>query len=204
MGRVKEAYLSHLESCWSERENDYFDWLCGLVHVDGLDHNYRILARMMDDMEFVPLIPNDENRAEQGKNLRYLYFEETGENPSTWECEEIMKEPCSFFEMLVRLAMDMADILQDENNFQELIPRCFWEMASNMGLEDCSDETIGEAFAPSAIVEFVKKRCENVVYRRYKRSGKDGLFPLKHSKKDQRAVEIWYQMNAYLIENYDL
>lgn len=203
MGRVKEAYISTLEKSWSEYKDDYFDWLCGLVHVDGLDHNYRILARTMDDIEFVPLIPNDENRAEQGKNLRILYLGEVLNDLDRYD-KTVVLEPCSFFEMLVRLAMDMANILQDEDNFQELIPRCFWEMASNMGLEDCSDETIGEALTPSAIVEFVKKRCENVVYRRYKRSGKDGLFPLKHSKKDQRAVEIWYQMNAYLIENYDL
>ena len=203
MGRVKEAYLSHLESCWSERENDYFDWLCGLVHVDGLDHSYRILARTMDNIEFVPLIPNDENRAEQGKNLRILYLGEVLNDLDRYD-ETVLLEPCSFFEMLVRLAMDMADILQDEDNFQELIPRCFWEMVSNMGLEDCSDEAFGEALTPSAIADYIKKRCKNVIYRHYKRSGKDGLFPLKHSKKDQRAVEIWYQMNAYLIENYDL
>ena len=40
------------------------------------------------------------------------------------------------------------------------------------------------------------------VERRYKRSGEGGLFPLKNAAKDQRKVEIWYQLSSYLLENY--
>ena len=33
--------------------------------------------------------------------------------------------------------------------------------------------------------------------------GFGGLFPLKHAKKDQRKVEIWYQLQNWLMENYE-
>jgi hypothetical protein len=37
--------------------------------------------------------------------------------------------------------------------------------------------------------------------RLYTTSGYGGLFPLEEPKEDQRKVEIWYQMMAYLGEN---
>jgi hypothetical protein len=43
---------------------------------------------------------------------------------------------------------------------------------------------------------------EKVINRTYHSSGKGGLFPLKHAEKDQTEVELWYQMNTYLVENY--
>jgi len=42
-----------------------------------------------------------------------------------------------------------------------------------------------------------------VILRRYSKTGKGGLFPLKHPKKDQTEVEIWYQMQQYVMENFD-
>ena len=34
--------------------------------------------------------------------------------------------------------------------------------------------------------------------RAYNRSGRGGLFPIKRVLKDQRRVEIWYQMMDYI------
>jgi hypothetical protein len=31
--------------------------------------------------------------------------------------------------------------------------------------------------------------------------GSGGLFPLKNPQQNQRTTEIWYQMNAWLMEN---
>jgi hypothetical protein len=39
-----------------------------------------------------------------------------------------------------------------------------------------------------------------LIYRNYSPSGRGGLFPLRHPDEDQRGVEIWYQMAAYLYE----
>ena len=47
-------------------------------------------------------------------------------------------------------------------------------------------------------------RLSNFMERTYTRNGYGGLFPLTKSKENQRNVEIWYQMSAYLEENYPI
>ena len=37
--------------------------------------------------------------------------------------------------------------------------------------------------------------------RSYAFDGYGGLFPLRKPHQDQRNIEIWYQMQAYLMEN---
>jgi hypothetical protein len=40
--------------------------------------------------------------------------------------------------------------------------------------------------------------------RKYDYNGVGGIFPLrKGASEDQRNVEIWYQMQSYLMENYE-
>jgi hypothetical protein len=53
------------------------------------------------------------------------------------------------------------------------------------------------------MVKNVNQILTNLVERTYQKNGKGGLFPLKQPAKDQRRVEIWYQMAAYLNENYN-
>ncbi len=59
--------------------------------------------------------------------------------------------------------------------------------------------------------EFLVEKIDEIIdiwmYRRFDFNGFGGLFPLKwgrlrpgQRKKDQRKVEIWYQMQAYMIE----
>jgi hypothetical protein len=38
--------------------------------------------------------------------------------------------------------------------------------------------------------------------RTYSKLGKGGLFPLRSSAYDQRKVELWYQMAAFMTENH--
>ena len=51
-------------------------------------------------------------------------------------------------------------------------------------------------------VEKLLERVKKFLNREYDKDGTFGLFPLKNPKKDQRKVEIWYQMMAYIIENF--
>ena len=43
---------------------------------------------------------------------------------------------------------------------------------------------------------------DGFINRQYEANGEGGLFPLKGVCEDQREVEIWYQMNAYLYEHH--
>lgn len=50
--------------------------------------------------------------------------------------------------------------------------------------------------------ERIQYRLNVINKRLYNEDGTGGgLFPLRHATQDQREVELWYQMMAYLTEN---
>jgi hypothetical protein len=44
----------------------------------------------------------------------------------------------------------------------------------------------------------VDEILERVIGRTYRPDGRGGFFPLRYAEKDQREVELWYQLNAYV------
>jgi hypothetical protein len=164
----------------------YLAWLysqVGDVKEQNKSKTYWKLLRRMYETEFVWLIPNDDNRVMDGLDLRYEFVAEEG----------VMKAPdwlqlgCSFLEMLVALSRRLA--FEGEGH----AGTWFWHLVENLDLIDCTDRTrfdIGE----------VDEILDRVIFRRYSPDGIGGLFPLRHARRDQRDVELWYQMQAYLIE----
>lgn len=63
----------------------------------------------------------------------------------------------------------------------------------NLGISRYSDDQKIPA-------EKIEKILDTVINRKYKRNGLGGFFPLKHADRDQRKVELWYQLNAYVLE----
>lgn len=173
---------------------DYFEWLCEMVHVDQIDRSYWILMRDLHNKKFVSFIPHDENRAYDGLELREDYLREIWYS----KYEEIEGE-CSVLEMLIGLArrIDYETTDPYDNDTTDKTVYWFWEMIDNLGLLQFDDESYvelnGTHYVNSIIDVFVK--------RKYKRNGLGGLFPLEKSHKDQRRIEIWYQMSAYLNEH---
>jgi hypothetical protein len=47
----------------------------------------------------------------------------------------------------------------------------------------------------------IKNILDTLVWRTYQPDGRGGFFPLNHPEEDQTKVEIWYQMNKYVIEH---
>ena len=74
----------------------------------------------------------------------------------------------------------------------------FWEMIENLGLLPYNDSNfyddkyVGNYSVSRILVTFLG--------RKYLKNGTGGLFPLQHTRKDQRRVELWYQMCEYLEE----
>lgn len=136
--------------------------------------------------EFVWLIPNDDNRAEDGKALRYEFINEQGidEVDQAW-----LDLGCSFLEMLIALARRAAFESDDE------VVEWFWRFIFNLGLNNHTD---------SAYTRETEREVDNVldtvIFRTYDADGLGGLFPLTHPRQDQRKVELWYQLAAYLTE----
>lgn len=171
-------------------DDRYFEWLYSLVGAVGNRNparSYWNLMRQLYIKEFVWVIQNDDNRLEDGRDLRQEFLDAQGldEPDPTW-----MGLGCSMLEMLIGLARRAS--FQDGRDPVEW----FWEMLQNLGISDATDEQYDDDLA--ALIDGV---LETVIYRTYAPNGRGGLFPLKRLREDQRKVELWYQLSAYLEDN---
>lgn len=132
--------------------------------------------------------PNDFNRSLDGKDLRSEFLEES----SMEATDEWLEMDCSILEMLVGLARRIS--FQTDWDIDE----CFWLMIKNVELDKYNDERYHDGIAHA--VDYV---LNTINHRTYEYNGQGGLFPLRTPAIDQRGVEIWYQMSAYLLENFE-
>lgn len=165
----------------------YFDWICGLVcgpHVK----NYNKLLERLFETEFYYINPMDENRANDGYDLRYRFAYEYGIDD-----EDISdSDPCSVLEMMVALAYRCEETIMDDMDFGDRTGQWFWNMIVSLGLGQMTDERYDEEKVDYILDRFLK--------RQYDRTGKGGLFTVPKCKYDLREEEIWFQMCWYLDE----
>ena len=170
-------------------DDRYFEWLYGQVAAVRNRNPARShwkLTRQLYVKEFVWLVPNDDNRVEDGKELRYEFLNAQGIDEID---QEWLNLGCSMFEMLLALAR-RASFESDEASVE-----WFWRFIVNMGLYSYTDKIYS-----SEIAKKVDDALENVIFRNYAPDGTGGLFPLTRPIKDQRKVELWYQLSAFLLE----
>lgn len=170
-------------------DDQYLEWLyrqIAAVSNRNPKRSYWELAKQLYSKEFSWFVPNDDNRIEDGKDLRWEFLMECGlPEDHPW-----MELDCSMLEMLVALAR--------RTSFESYgtVMEWFWELMDNIGFRECTDDKYD-----SQIRRYVDQRLDTIINRKYEPNGDGGLFPLKHSFDDQRKVEIWYQMSHYLLEN---
>ena len=168
-------------------EERYLVWLCGLVVSEGRDRRLHRSEKMLRSLFYEPFyhfVPNDDNRASEGQGLRDKFMDDTKVKLD----QRSYFRPCSILEMLIALSERMAfQIFNPMKEAEPDLPGCFWEIIDNLKLKPNQSNT--------RIVQKLQKR-------EYMESGLGGMFPLEDPREDQRAIEIWYQMMAYLNENY--
>lgn len=167
-------------------EEVYFKWLyskVASVDVPTPSLTHYTLLRDLHSTEFVAIVQGDDNRAEEGLDIRkeFLIQAYLPEDPP-W-----MSVGCSVLEMLIGFCR--------RAEFQTDIPLrvWFWKLMENLQLDECND-------AADDITDFVTEIMDQFVWRTYHPSGLGGLFPLSSTEHDQRLVEIWYQFSEYLID----
>jgi len=168
-------------------DDQYMSWCYGQVadaKIRKGSKTYWKLLRQMYTTEFQYFVPNDENRAEDGKELRVEWAHEKGIVPD----EEWLHLPCSFLEMLIALARRMAFQAEETPEFW------FWHLIKNLDFEGYHDRS-------NYSRNFVQRRMRVVNERMYDWMGNGGLFPLRNPSKDQRQVELWYQMCEYILQD---
>lgn len=166
----------------------YLQWLyaqVGSVRLRSPRKTYWALLRQLYTKEFHWFVPNDDNRVEDGRDLRHEFCSDEGisDVDPAW-----MELGCSMLEMLIGLSRRLAFEAEGQ-------PRdWFWHLLGNLDLTSCND--IRNQFSSEGVDEVL----ERVIWRTYDHDGRGGLFPLKRADEDQRRVEIWYQLSAYLLQ----
>ena len=168
--------------------NKYNRWLRGLVEKNP-GPSYHILFDMAWATFYEYHIPNDDNRAEDGLKLRERF-----------ELESSLRLPdlgeCNMLEFLIALAIRLNESVYDYNN-PDQTSYWFWELIKNLQIDVYDDNWPFNKIHFNINQVFI--RLNERLYG--SNGGGGGLFPLEEPTADQRYVEIWYQMMAYLNEN---
>ena len=175
-----------------EIKETYFQFLSEMVENKTYDEQYLIFLRWLHSHIFTYFVPNDDNRAGDG-----IYLREEFQNHTNFANLSALNGPCSMLEMLIGLSIRMD--FQTSTSRAVLTEKWFWFFIRNLNLKVFYSRD-RELEKKKQINEIILKK---LLERTYLPTGKGGLFPLNKAIRDQRKVEIWYQMADYIIENYD-
>lgn len=172
-------------------EQDYFDWLYGIVCNDRFseDISYRKLLEHLHEVEFIFFVPKDDNRASDGINLRYRY----GYYNDKDGIEDYILGPCSVLEMMLALAIRCEETIMTNTKLGDRTGQWFWGMINNLGLGSMHDQNYD--------CEYVDQCINRFLYREYDADGRGGLFTIRNCNYDLRKIEIWSQLMRYISDN---
>ena len=170
----------------------YFNWLLDLIGGGRRDNprSYNQLLYFLHDVEFTYLLDMDENRAYDGRDLRYRYAVSYVPENEIDRILDILDGPCSVLEMLVALSLRCEEWIMDDTQYGDRTGQWFWKMITNLGLGYLDDTRFNEIDAEEIIIRFLN--------REYEPNGRGGLFTVYGCDQDLRDVEIWCQMCWYL------
>ncbi len=162
----------------------YIRWLELQFQDATPGQSYWDLLNIMYMKVFIWLIPNDDNRIADGRELRIEFCHAQRIRPNYWA----NSEPISFLEVLLGLSRRLAFTVGDSSE------KWAWQLVINLELENMFDT-----------LSVQKKRkvintLDTVIGRTYQFNGVGGFFPLIRPSDDQTQVELWYQMAAYIDE----
>ena len=174
-------------TCEDRINDEYFEWLCELVDSRRFSKHtsYRKLLMHLHNIEFTWFIPHDDNRADDGIQLRRKYALAKEDVRLT----RYLTGPCSVLEMMVALAIRCEGVM-DDALMGNRTGQWFWGMIHNLGLTPMTDSKFNRDAVDAIIARFLN--------REYEPDGRGGLFTVRHCTHDMRTVEIWCQLSWYL------
>lgn len=181
----------------ADMRHEYFNYLCGKIDSEEFDQNaYIFLLKQLFRTTFVVRVEMDENRAADGRMIRedFVYDQEYDSDFGALDM------PCTILELLIGIAIRMDFDTCEAFDKDDHVPHFFALLIRNLGLDGFDDDAYSASMR--AVSGKVNKILNDFCYRAYEPDGKGGLFPLKNPGCDQREVEIWNQMFAYIDENF--
>lgn len=169
----------------NQNDIDYYEWLISQIQI-GSPKKFRGLFELMHNTEFTWFVPNDDNRVADGLQLRNDFFRSV--HNRKYEPGDLDIEWVSVLEVIVALSRRVAFTAGGE------APEWAWRLIKNLKLHRASDPLSNGKFKRAQTILW------NLVWRDYEPNGTGGFFPLQRTIKDQTKVEIWYQMQEYVME----
>lgn len=147
--------------------------------------SYSSLLYQLYGKPFRWFVDHDDNREADGQELREEYESTFGIEGQVLQ----LNADASMLEILISLSDHLAFATEDP------AADWFWKLIENLELKHYRDSNYGHQ------AEDEVDRClETVLNRTYSEDGVGGIFPLRTTRHDQRRIELWYQMQAYLLE----
>jgi len=167
--------------------DEYFEYLCELIDSMRFakQNSYRKLLMHLHNIEFTWFVPNDDNRADDGIQVRRRF----ALSRNDIGLQKYLTGPCSVLEMMIALALRCEEWM-DNAEFGNRTGQWFWGMIRNLGLSSMRDSNFDRKYVDDVIARLLN--------REYEPDGKGGLFTVKHCNHDLRTVEIWCQLSWYL------
>lgn len=164
----------------------YYEWLISLIEIPkSFEETFDGLFEHLHNVEFVWVVPGDDNRIQDAKDLRVAFMH-------TLDYEEYdpmeLKPFVSVLEVIIAVSRILEFVAGGE------APAWAWRLIDNLGLNHFYDPLSN----PKRLD--IDEILQNLIWRTYSRDGKGGFFPLVFPEEDQTRVEIWYQLNAYVKE----
>lgn len=176
-------------------KDQYFNYLLSLIdevrpYADPGITFHKLCAKL-HSMPFNWSLMMDENRANDGKSMRYRFtvaYGYFGEEKIL--VKDILDGPCSMLEMMIALAVRIEENIMDDPAYGNRTRQWFSEMIMSLGLNGLIDWCYDESVVDKAIERFENKDFEP--------DGKGSLFTIKGTNRYLKDVEIWIQAMAYL------
>lgn len=179
----------------SQIRQAYWDWMVDLIQGEYFETASRhCLLSLLHETEFTYTMDMDENRAIDGRNLRYRFAYENGYSMNDVK-NPLDDRPCSVFEMMVALAIRCEEHIMIDLDRGNRTGFWFADMLKSLGLADMTDERFDYIQAKANIDRFLN--------REYEADGCGGLFVIQRPRRDLRQVELWYQAMWHLSEILD-
>ncbi len=174
---------------FKDRVNDeYFEWLCEIVDSRRFAKqiSYRKLLMHLHNIEFTWFVPHDDNRADDGVQLRRRYALVRDDRSLI----SYITGPCSVLEMMVALAIRCEETIMDDALLGDRTGQWFWGMIHNLGLSSMTNSHFDRRYVDDVVARLLN--------REYEPDGRGGLFTVRNCDGDMRKVEIWCQLSWYL------
>ena len=156
---------------------------------------YEYLLNALNSSMFYFSIPMDENRMQDGIDLRYRFAFENGYSNDEVTRALNHNRSCSILEMMVALALKGNDRILYDYETGNKADYIFKIMLDSLQVLNMTNDNFDSGY--------IDYRIDCLLNREYEYNGNGGLFTVENPRKDMRLVDIWYQMNWYLQRLYN-